>query len=453
MATDEKMKIDERYQYLRRMQRRYRQAADKTKSALLDEMEAHTGMHRKSLLRSLHSNLKRKTRTREREKTYGPDVDAALVVIWEASDYVCPERLQPNLVSLAELLARHGELALPPRLKAQLAQISFSTVRRHLPPLPLVQRRRQLAATPNRHQQAIPAYRIPRDTSEPGHFELDLVHHGGDTPHGEYVYTLQLIDVATGWSGRRAILGRSHIVVADALVYLFAQFPFPVRQIHPDNGSEFLNTHLLTFLRTHYPHVRLSRSRPRQPNDNRLVEQKNDTLVRQFLGTRRFDTVTQTRYLNTLYAQMDQFYNFIQPVMKQIDKTWVPTHEGQSGYLKRTHDQARSPLERLCTAPDFDVQRAQALRAQRDAINPLQLRRAIYAGLEHLFAYPNAEPDQVQDIFQTLADPELFPEAVAALRAVETMDKPKSGLPTVPTAPTTTAAVSSLSNKEEAMLQ
>lgn len=95
--------------------------------------------------------------------------------------------------------------------------------------------------------------------------------------------------------------------------------------------------------------------------------------------------------------------------MKQIDKTWVPTYDGQSGYLKRTHDQARSPLERLCATPDFDARRAQALRTQRDAINPLQLRRAIYAGLEHLFAYPNAQPDQVQDVFQTLADPDLFP--------------------------------------------
>lgn len=452
MATDEKMKIDERYQYLQRMQRRYRQAERGTKSALLDEMEAHTGMHRKALLRRLHSDLERKARSRERKPTYGPEVDAALAVIWEASDYVCPERLQPNLVSLAELLARHGELALAPHLKAQLAQISFSTVRRHLPALPLAHRRRRPAAPPNRHQQVIPAYRIPRDTAEPGHFELDLVHHGGDSPEGEYVYTLQLIDVATAWSGRRAILGRSYIVVADALAYLFAQFPFPVRRIHPDNGSEFLNANLLTFLRTNYPHVVLSRSRPRQPNDNRLVEQKNDTLVRQFLGTRRFDTVTQTRYLNSLYTQMDQFYNFIQPVMKQIDKTWVSTHDGQSGYLKRTHDQARSPLERLCATPGFDLPRAQALRAQRDALNPLQLRRAIYAGLHHLFAYPNAQPDQVQDVFQTLADPDRFPEAVAALRAVETMDKPKNGLPTVPTAPTATTASPS-SRKEMAMLQ
>lgn len=164
-----KMKIDERYQYLQRMQRRYREADRGTKSALLDEMEAHTGMHRKALLRRLHSDLERKARLQERRQTYGPEVDAALAVIWEASDYVCPERLQPNLVSLAELLARHGELALSPGLKAELAQISFSTVRRHLPPLPLVHRRRQWGAALNRHQQVMPAYRIPRDMREPGH--------------------------------------------------------------------------------------------------------------------------------------------------------------------------------------------------------------------------------------------------------------------------------------------
>ena len=133
MATDEKMKIDERYQYLQRMQRRYREANRSAKSALLDEMEAHTGMHRKALLRRLHSDLERKARSREREPTYGPEVDAALALIWEASDYVCPERLQPNLVSLAELLARHGELALPPRLTV-ISKPSPPTVSPGTPP-------------------------------------------------------------------------------------------------------------------------------------------------------------------------------------------------------------------------------------------------------------------------------------------------------------------------------
>lgn len=449
MATLEAMRIDERYQYLRRMQSHYRQADRQTKKELLDQMEAFTGLHRKSLIRLMNSNLTRKPRLRERGRTYGPEVDEALMVIWEALDYVCPARLQPNLVSTGELLAAHGELALGPYLATQLEKISISTVRRHLPSAPATHRRRKPQTPENQYQQALPAYRIPRDILEPGHFEMDLVHHCGDVTAGEYLYTLQLVDVATGWSCRRAMLGRSYLVMLDALAYLLPRLPFPVRELHPDNGSEFLNGHLLTFLGELYPDVVPSRSRPGQPNDNRLVEQKNGSLIRHYLGDRRFDTVMQTRYLNTIYAKIERFHNFIQPVMKQVAKEWRPATDERSGYVKRTHDTARPPVDRLCEIWGKQSPQAQDLLQQRARINPLQLRRTIYAELDHLFAYPNAGPDQVENVFETLAHPGRFPDAEAALRAVDAGDKPNDRLTPAPTAPTTTNN-SHLSRKETA---
>jgi len=438
MATSEAMNIDERYQYLKRMQPRYRQADRKTKKELLDEMEAYTGLHRKSLIRRLKGNLTRKPRSRERERSYGPEVDEVLLIIWEALDYVCPKRLQPNLVSTGELLATHGELHWSPYLAGKLAAISLSTVRRHLPPAPTTHRRRKPTAPENRHQQKIPAYRIPRDIAEPGHFEMDLVHHCGGVTEGEYLYTLQLVDVATGWSCRRAILGRSYVVVRDALAYLLPRLPFPVRELHPDNGNEFLNDHLLRFLGNDYPHVVPSRSRPSTPNDNRLVEEKNGSVVRHYLGDRRFDTVKQTRYLNTIYENIERFHNFIQPVMKQIDKEWRPPTENRQGYVKRTHDTPRPPVDRLCEIWGTESPKAQALLTQRAQINPLPLRRAIYQDLDHLFAYPNAIPGQVENVFETLADPDRFPDVTIALQAVDTGDKPNGDLTPVPTASTTT---------------
>lgn len=443
------MSIDERFQYLRRMQVRYREADRKTRTQLLDEMEAYTGMHRHSLIRSMREPVKRKPRSRERGRTYGPEVDAAMEVIWEALDYVCPARLQPNLVSTGGLLAAHGELAWGPQLATQLGQISISTVRRHLPPPPATHRRPQPRTPENRHQQEIPAYRIPRDIAEPGHFEMDLVHHCGEATQGEYLYTLQLVDVATGWSCRRAILGRSYLVMLDALAYLLPRLPFPVRELHPDNGSEFLNAHLLNFLGAAYPEVVPSRCRIGQPNDNRLVEEKNGSLVRHYLGDRRYDTDTQTRYLNTLYEKIERFHNFIQPVMKQVAKTWMPPTEERAGYVKRTHDTARPPVDRLCEIWGADTPQAQELLDQRADINPLQLRRSIYDELDHFYAYPNAAPGEVQNVFKTLAYPGRFPDAEAALRAVETGDKPNDSLTPVPTAPTTTTD-SQLSRKETA---
>ncbi|HQH37484.1 MAG TPA: integrase [Anaerolineae bacterium] len=449
MVTND-MSIDERYQYLSRMQSRYQQADRETKQKLLNEMVAYTGLHRKSVIRRLGGSLERQVRCREREKSYPAEVDTALVVIWESLDYICPLRLQPQLVSTGRLLAKHGELTWSPELEAQLAQISVSSIERHLPPRPPAQRRRPPAASPNRQQQAIPAYRIPRDIAAPGHFEIDLVHHCGVSTQGEYVYTVQMVDVATGWSARRAILGRSYVVMADALRYLFAQLPFPVQELHPDNGSEFLNAHLLAFLEREYPATNPSRRRPGCPNDNRLVEEKNGSVVRRWLGDRRLDTVMQTRYLNTIYDQLYLYHNYFIPVLKPIDKVWMPPTSERQGYMKRIHDTAQTPLDR-CGALDNPAYAAQyqAMCQARDALNPRQLRRDIEKALDHLFAYPNARPGAVQNVYETLADPDHFPAAVEALRAVETVDKPKNGLPTVPTAPTTTV-VSSFSQKEAA---
>jgi len=420
MATNETMNIDERYKYLRLVQPRYRQADRKRKHEMLGEMEAVTELSRKALIRNLGSRLTRKPRERERGKTYGAEVDAALAVIWETLDYICPLRLQPNLVSTGQWLAQHGELTWSPTLEAQLAALSVSTIGRHLPARPPEQRQRKPAAPPNRHQQQIPAYRIPRDIAEPGHFEVDLVHHCGAATEGEYVYTLQMIDVATGWGGRRAILGRSYVVVADALAYLFAQLPFPVLELHPDNGSEFLNAHLLAFLEREFAGPACSRSRPGCPNDNRLVEEKNGSVVRRYLGDRRFDTVMQTRWLNTIYDQLAHYHNYFIPVLKQIDKQWMPPTAERQGYMKRDHDPARTPLDRLCDLDPtaFSVP-CQALRQQRAQINPRQLRTAIHAALDHLFAYPAAIPGQLENVYQTLADPDRFPEAVAAPTTTE----------------------------------
>ena len=178
------MSISERWQYVKRMQKRYQTAKRTQKTALLNEMEAYTGMHRVSLKRIINGKLERKARRRERGPAYGSEFDAALAKMWEATDYVCAERLTPNLVELAELLQTHDELMLTPTLKQQLSTVSVATVRRHLPRMPLAHRRRKPRPPQNQHQHSIPTRVIPRDTEMPGHFEMDLVHHCGDSATG-----------------------------------------------------------------------------------------------------------------------------------------------------------------------------------------------------------------------------------------------------------------------------
>ena len=406
------MNIDERFKYVRLMCPRYQAAPTRAaQGALLDEMEAMTGLHRKSLLRLLSGPLQRQPRPQERGCTYGLEVEQALAVIAESLDYVCAERLQPYLLETAELLAAHGELDLPPALREQLATISLSSVARHAPRARDNPDRVVIRAAPRRNtlQQQIPAGRIAWDIAEPGHLEMDLVFHSGPHPQGEFGYTLQLVDVATGWAVRRAVLGRSACVIMDACQYVFSQhLPFPLREVHPDNGSEFLNAPLVRFLRDFAPELTLSRSRPYCKNDNRNVEQKNATLVRAFLGDYRLDTVQQIRYLNTLYDTFYLYYNFCQPVLHLVEKRYIPATETAPAHIRRVYDAARPPVVRLADAQTLPAAQLAQLEAQRQALNPRQLRRTFYAGLDHLFGYPGATPGKVENVFETLAFPERF---------------------------------------------
>ena len=121
MPNEEKMTLSERRKYLRLIRKRYLKTSKLERGHLLDEMEAVTRLHRKSLIRLMSGSLERKVRRKQRGRTYGPEVDDALRVISESHDYICAERLQPNLVWMATHLARHGEIEASPSLLDQLS--------------------------------------------------------------------------------------------------------------------------------------------------------------------------------------------------------------------------------------------------------------------------------------------------------------------------------------------
>ena len=380
---DDAMTISERRKYLERMEGRYRRADRLDRGRLLDEMEAMTGLHRKSLLRLLGAGgLERQPRTRQRGRVYGSAVDDALRVIWESLDYVCAERLTPGLVPTAQRLAAHGELVLSTDLEQQLEQISVASVQRRLTRLaqdtPRLPRKGPEPA--NRVARTIPMGRLAWDEPTPGHFEVDLVHHSGPTTQGEYLHTLQMIDVATGWSERVAVLGRSYRHMAAGFTHILERLHFTVLELHPDNGSEVLNDHLVRLWDEAARGLTWSRSRPYQKNDNRFVEQKNDSLVRAYFGSARLDTPAQWSALNAIYDQMWLYYNLFQPVLRLTEKAVI------DGHLRRRWAPAQTPFARVCANGVLSAAQRQTLDAQYAATNPRGLRRAIYAAIAQVWA-------------------------------------------------------------------
>jgi len=412
MSTSKEMSVDERLKYLRVMRPRYVAAGRRERGRLLDEMVTVTGYGRKYVISLLGGSLKRQPRRGGRGCTYGAEVDAALRVIDETMDYVCAERLTPNLVWLAEHLAQHGEMEVDDALLAQLGQISASTVERHLQRLR--QDRPRLPRKPPSKEPGIlhdiPMLRLPWSIQEPGHFEADLVLHCGSSPKDLFMSTLQWIDVATSWSERRAVLGRSQLVMEDAFRCILSRLPFPVLSIHPDNDGAFFNHHLVRFWGELLPGVSLSRSRPYHKNDNPRVEQKNRTLVRAYFGDYRFDTVAHVLAANRLYDRMWVYYNLFQPVMHLEEKAVIEV-DGQPPRIIRRYDTARTPFDRLCETDAILPEHRAQLEALRDATNPRLLHQEILDGVDQLIALPGSIPGRPESVFDTLSHSTVFENA------------------------------------------
>jgi len=399
MPAEETMTIDERRKYLGRMAKRYRTGDRAARGALLTEMATVTGLHRKSLIRLLGSEtLARQPRAKQRGRTYGEDVRRAVRVVWESLDYICAERLTPTLLETAQHLAGFEELTLTPDLEAQLAAISEATVQRIIRTLPRWDRPRLPRKGPveaNRLRRAVPMTRIPWDTTEPGHFEVDLVHHSGAVAEGDYGYTFQMVDVATGWSERVALLGRGQRAMVAAFDKAVSRLPFPIVELHPDNGSEFFNNHLVRHWGQTITGLTLTRSRPYHKNDNRFVEQKNDSLVRAYLGNERFDTPEQIAALNELYDLMWLFYNVFQPVQRLAEKEVI------DGKTHRRWDSATTPYQRVKATGVLTADQQVRLAALHAKTNPRALRRLIYddlAGLAASLSRPADHPAARQEI-------------------------------------------------------
>src|SRR6266702_6573827 len=383
MPTEDEMTLDERRKYLKRMKPRYLKAKRRERSGLWSEMEQVTGMRRKSLTRLLHAqSLEPTKRKTVRERSYGAEVEEVILQVWESLDYICAERLTPALLTMAQHLARFASVKLTGEIEEQLQTISRATVSRIL--RRFRSRRRRLpqkgAERANQVTKGVPMGRIAWDITEPGHFEVDLVYHSGESTAGEYGHTIQMVDVATGWSERVAVMGRGQRAMEAGFEHLLSRLPFAMVELHPDNGSEFFNYHLVRYWKEKVVGVQLSRSRPYQKNDNRIVEQKNDTLVRQYLGELRLDTPEQVEAANALYERMWVYYNLFQPVMHLIEKIAIKDK------VRRKWDQARTPYARLKATGKLSVEQEQRLQTLYEQTNPHLLREEIYQGLAQLWS-------------------------------------------------------------------
>ena len=364
-------------EYVRVMRERYARAVGRVaRGALLDELERVLGWHRKHAVRAMARAPRQAPRERRGRPRQYLACMLAIERVWEALDHCCAERLQPSLERVARDLVRCGELEASGEVLDELSRISRATLARRIASLPRPKPRRlPVAPHPQRLlKAAVPIGRFAWDEARPGALEIDLVEHNGGSSSGHYAATLSVVDVVSGWSRRRAVLGKSQAVVHEALQGLVREWPSRVWGLHSDNGSEFLNAHLVRFCARCA--IEYHRSRPYRKNDNAHVEQKNRQLVREVVGYARYDQLSDVRWLNGVYEVLDAYVNMVVPSQKLISKT----REGSK--VRKRYDTARTPFERLSELDAIDPRQQAELAAFRRDLNPLALKRKLDARLE-----------------------------------------------------------------------
>jgi hypothetical protein len=203
----------------------------------------------------------------------------------------------------------------------------------------------------------------------PGFVEIDLVGHDGGDARGEFAQTLDVTDVCTGWTETEAVKNKAQAWVFQALQDIRNRLPFDVLGVDSDNGSEFINHHLLRFCSEEK--ITFTRTRSYRKNDNCFVEQKNYSVVRRAVGYYRYDTEEELRILNELYGYLRLYTNFFQPVMKLMEKTRIGSR------VKKKYDKPRTPYQRVIESPHVPEDRKEQLRKQYATLNPAALKRTI----------------------------------------------------------------------------
>lgn len=383
------MSLSSRREYLAVMQARYQVAATRVaKSQILDEIVETLGYNRKYVIRALQRNLQAKpAHVRRRRGRLYTEALPAIQLAWEALDYPCAERLHPALATTVEQLVAHGEIAVTPRARQQLTQISRATLARRLANMPTPKVRRMAPSrAPSPLRSEIPLGRYAWDETRPGALEVDLVEHNGGSSLGHFAYTLTVVDTVSGWSRRQAILGRGQAGVFKALALVLGDWPFRPWGLHSDNGAEFISKNLLRFC--HERGLEFTRSRPYKKNDNAHAEQKNRQFVREIVGYGRYDTPEQVAWLNQVYALLDPYANLLLPSRKVVGKTRNGPH------LHKAYDAARTPFQRLCEAGTLSPEAQADLQAQIQNLNPLaqhrELEKLIANGQDNLDALATA---------------------------------------------------------------
>lgn len=364
------------------MRWRYAQRGREGKSRLLDEVCEVCGYERKHAIKLLGNKLPAPKGKAGRKPVYAKDIVPIIKAIWLSSEQPCGKRLKELLpLWLPHFERRQGALA--PALKRSVLKASAATLDRLLSPYRSAHPKRWRTPKPGTLIKAqVPVRTDNSDILEPGSVELDSVAHCGGSLLGDLVWSVNMSDIVSQWTQTRAVWNKGQHGVVTALAQMESQLPFGLQAVDIDNGSEFLNWHMVAYLRERpgKHSVRLTRSRPYHKNDNAHIEQKNWTHVRRLIGYERLGHEDCVAALNEVYATWNLLQNLFCPTMKLKSKERI------AGKYRKSYHRAQTPAERLLEWPGLSKEKRAWIKLQQAQLDPFELHALVESKLRKLWA-------------------------------------------------------------------
>jgi hypothetical protein len=351
------------------LQVRYRSSGFGERIKILDEFVALTGYHRKHAIRLLRAKPSAPEASREHNRLYDEAVRQALIVLWEAADRICGKRLKALIPMLVDAMERHGHLDLDPVIKAKLFQVSAASIDRMLANARLhidgQRKRRKGVGSAIRRSIPVRTFADWRDPP-PGFFEIDMVEHcGGPKTDGDFIHTLTLTDIASGWTECVAMRLRNQMLVIEGLEKAAADLPFAMLGLDSDNDGAFMNQSVFDYCKGRG--LEQTRSRAYRKNDQAWVEQKNGSVVRRLVGYGRLSGTDAKNALAKLYASSRLYINFFQPSFKLKSKT------RDGARVHKVYFAPATPCDRLLAHDSVEPAIKEKLKAQFEGLDPVRL--------------------------------------------------------------------------------
>lgn len=367
-------------EYLATIKSRYKNAGKKEKEKILDEFCSNCSYNRKYAIRLLNAKDKRKKQKKKsgrKKKYHNEEILAFIKTLWRSTNLICSKRLKTAI----PLWLPYYEGELSEGNRKLLLEISAATIDRLLEPIRKKYKKIGLATTKpgSLIKKQVPIKTNQWDEKKPGFIEADTVAHCGNSVAGQFVYTVNTVDIATGWIESRAIWGKGQKGCFEAIRSIEKTLPFKILGFDSDNGGEFLNWHLLSYFTKRKQPVKYTRSRSYQKNDNAHIEGKNWTHIRQYLGYMRFENPVIVDFMNDLYEnEWSYYFNFFIPSVKLISKERIDAKQ------KKKYDLPKTPFHRLVESNILTAKKKKELIRRSKTIDPFKLQKILEMKIKNI---------------------------------------------------------------------